>query len=56
MNAVISVIRWIITTPSAGKAVAVAAVAPSTDQDIRLSLAEAGLASHYIRVVTAGSG
>lgn len=56
MNAVISVIRWIMATPSAGKAVAVTAVAPSTDQDIRLSLAEAGLASHYIRVVTAVGG
>jgi hypothetical protein len=47
MNAVISVIRWIVT----GKAVAVA-----TDQDVCLSLVEAGMASYYIRVVTAGGG
>jgi hypothetical protein len=46
MNAVISVIRWL-----AGKAVAV-----TTDQDVCLSLMEAGMASHYIRVVTAGGG
>ena len=55
MNAVI---RWITTAPSAGPAVAVAFAAvappaPPAGQDIPLSLVEAGMCSHYIRVTVA---
>lgn len=59
MNAVISVIRWIASTPSTGPSLAVAFAAaaappaPPTGQDIPLSLVEAGLGSHYIRVAVA---
>jgi hypothetical protein len=54
MNAVIAVIRWITTSPSAGPAVA--PPAPPAGQDIPLSLVEAGMASHYIRVTVAEGG
>ena len=61
MNAVISVIRWIATAPSARPATAVAFAAaappaPPASQDIPLSLVEAGMGSHYIRVTVAGVG
>jgi hypothetical protein len=61
MNAVI---RWIATVPLVAPAVAVAfaAAAPvlpavleePAGQDIPLSLVEAGMASHYIRVTVSG--
>jgi hypothetical protein len=59
MNAVIAVIRWIAAVPAAGPAATVAfaaaaPVAPPAGQDIPLSLVEAGMASHYIRVTVSG--
>ncbi len=58
MNAFISVIRWLPIfrqmTPVAFAAAA-APPAPPTGFDIPLSLVEAGLGTHYIRVTVASS-